>query len=58
MTLSPVLPESLLPLRIDHLRVGDGVLSLDLRAEGNSIRQAPDGLIVQLGGGTAPRAAR
>ena len=58
LTLSPVLPESLLPLRIDRLRIGDGVLSLDLRAEGNSIRQAPDGLIVQLGAGNAPRAAR
>jgi len=58
LTLWPVLPESLLPLRIDHLPVGDGVLSLDLRAEGNSIRQAPDGLIVQLGAGTASRASR
>jgi glycogen debranching enzyme len=59
LTLSPVLPESLLPLRIDRLRIGDGVLSLDLRTEGNSIRQAPDGLIVQLGAGAgAPRAGR
>jgi glycogen debranching enzyme len=59
LTLAPVLPESLLPLRIDRMRVGDGVLSLDLRAEGNSIRQAPDGLIVQLGAGNGPsRAAR
>jgi len=58
LTVAPVLPESLLPLRIENLRIGDGMLSLDLRPEGNSIRQAPDGLIVQLGAGSGPRAAR
>jgi glycogen debranching enzyme len=58
LTVAPMLPESLLPLRIENLRIGDGMLSLDLRPEGNSIRQAPDGLIVQLGAGNAPRAAR
>jgi glycogen debranching enzyme len=58
LTLAPAVPESLLPLRIDRLRLGDGVLSLDLKAEGNAIRQAPDGLIVQLGGTQTPRARR
>ncbi|HEY6793497.1 MAG TPA: glycogen debranching N-terminal domain-containing protein [Kineosporiaceae bacterium] len=58
LTVAPVVPESLLPLRIENLRLGDGVLSLDLRPEGNSIRQAPDGLIVQLAAGTGQRAAR
>jgi glycogen debranching enzyme len=48
LALSPVLPESLLPLQIERLRIGDGVLALSLDAAGCSITQAPDGLIVQL----------
>jgi glycogen debranching enzyme len=58
LALAPVLPEELLPLRIEQLHVGDGQLSLTVDADGNgSVTHAPDGLIVQLGAGPIPRRA-
>jgi glycogen debranching enzyme len=52
---SPVLPESLLPLRIERLRIGGHALSLDLAADGTCHHQSPEGLTVRLGGsGSAP----
>ena len=54
LALSPVLPESLLPLRIERLKVGDGVLSLSVDTDGCRVTQAPDGLIVQLAAAAAP----
>jgi glycogen debranching enzyme len=47
---SPVLPESLLPLRIERLRIGGHALSLDLAADGSCHHQSPEGLTVRLGG--------
>jgi glycogen debranching enzyme len=60
LVLSPVLPEPLLPLRMERMRIGDGVLTLDVGAAGCSITQAPDGVIVQLAsaGGHDPRSDR
>jgi glycogen debranching enzyme len=46
---SPVFPESLLPLQIDRLRIDGHALSLDLTADGGCQHQAPEGLKVRLG---------
>jgi glycogen debranching enzyme len=46
VSVSPVLPESCLPLRIDRLRIGPHTLSLDLAADGTCRHQASDGLTV------------
>jgi glycogen debranching enzyme len=54
---SPVLPASLLPLRIERLRIGGHVLSLDLSADGTCHHEATDGLTVRLGV-TAPSVDR
>jgi glycogen debranching enzyme len=58
LAVSPVVPESLLPLAIEQLQVGDGRLALTIDATGScSITHAPDGLIVQLAAGSGPRRA-
>jgi len=53
LVLSPALPEQLLPLRVERLRIGDGLLTVSVDAAGCSVIQTPDGVIVQLtaGGG-------
>lgn len=49
VNVSPVVPESLLPLRIERLRIGAHGLALDLAADGTCRPEADDGLTVQLG---------
>lgn len=51
---APVLPESLLPLRIDRLRIGGHALSLDLAADGTCRHTVEDGLTVRLGANGSP----
>jgi glycogen debranching enzyme len=46
---SPVLPQALLPLRVERLRIGAHALSLDLGADGTCRAEAGEGLTVRLG---------
>lgn len=47
VAVSPVLPQALLPLRIDRLRIGPYALSLDLAADGTCHHQVSDGFTVR-----------
>jgi glycogen debranching enzyme len=49
VNVSPVVPESLLPLRIERLRIGAHDLALDLADDGTCRPEAGDGLTVRLG---------
>ena len=51
---SPAPPESLLPLRVDHLHLAGSTLGLDLTAESWHARGGPDGVRTTWGRTTAP----